>query len=121
MPHRLADHGNPRGHGDSASRTHVTAILGPSPDSDGSPGAFHRGCVGYPEALDEVLAQTAGIIRYVGEWHVHPEGAPFPSATDRVAMRRSRAELTDPSIPALCIILGAAERIGAWIEPSGGH
>lgn len=96
---------------------HVTAILGPSRDSRGTPGGFRRGREGYPEPLEDVAAKTASIIGYVGEWHVHPGGSPAPSGIDKVAVARIREELADRSVPALCVILGAGGSLGGWLEP----
>lgn len=95
---------------------HVTGVLGPSPDSRGSPSGFRRGREGYPESLQEVARQTARIIGYVGEWHVHPNSSPSPSSVDREAVLRIREELPDRSVPALCVILGGADRLGGWLQ-----
>lgn len=47
--------------------------------------AFERGKEGLAEKLTELYEQIPRLI-YIGEWHTHPDGTSFPSATDKQAM-----------------------------------
>jgi integrative and conjugative element protein (TIGR02256 family) len=88
---------------------HVTDLLPPSPDSDGSPYAFRRGVEDYPSALRRIGATTGNLIRYVGEWHSHPRGAAEPSKKDRIAAEQIRRHLQAAGIPTHLMIFGRAE------------
>ncbi|MFK1433924.1 Mov34/MPN/PAD-1 family protein [Pseudomonas aeruginosa] len=62
---------------------------------------------------------SQGTIRYLGEWHTHPEDHPRPSSLDRSEWNRLAAKRRDKR-PMLAAIVG---RKSLYIElvPSSGH
>ena len=62
---------------------------------------------------------TQGIIRYLGEWHTHPEDHPHPSGLDRSEWNRLSAQRRDKR-PMLAVIVG---RQSLYVElvPSTGR
>lgn len=52
---------------------YVVDALPSPPDSEEWPTSYIRGCDGLKEAVDEVASRTAGIVKYLGEWHSHPD------------------------------------------------
>lgn len=62
--------------------------------------------------------KTQGIIRYLGEWHTHPEDHPYPSDLDRSEWGRLSAKRLDKR-PILAVIVG---RQSLYVElvPSSG-
>lgn len=53
-----------------------------SPDSKGSRTSFYRGVAGLKKFFTKLRQSFSGKRHYVGEWHSHPDAAPFPSQTD---------------------------------------
>lgn len=62
---------------------------------------------------------SQGIIRYLGEWHTHPEDHPYPSGLDRTEWNHLAVKRCDKR-PALAVIVG---RKSLYVElvPSSGH
>lgn len=48
---------------------------------------------------------TEGKLRYLGEWHTHPESTPYPSSTDLIEWRKKANERVDGR-PLLAVIVG---------------
>ncbi len=73
---------------------------------------FHRSAIGHAKlALDRWRA-SRGTVRYLGEWHTHPEDYPIPFGLDRSEWRRLAAGRRDKR-PQLSIIVG---RHGLHVE-----
>lgn len=73
---------------------------------------FHRSTFGHAKlALDRWRA-SRGTVRYLGEWHTHPEDYPTPSGLDRSEWRRLATGRKDKR-PQLSIIVG---RQGLHVE-----
>jgi len=62
---------------------------------------------------------SRGTVRYLGEWHTHPEDHPHPSSLDRSEWQRLSAERRDKR-PLLAVIVG---RKSLYVElvPSSGY
>ena len=62
---------------------------------------------------------SQGTVRYLGEWHTHPEDRPYPSNLDRSEWSRLSAKRRDKR-PMLAVIVG---RKSLYVElvPSSGH
>ena len=61
----------------------VDTVASP-PDSEEWPTAYIRGTSGLNQRVQEMSTATAGMLRYVGEWHSHPDGCGLtPSRDDR--------------------------------------
>ncbi|HKS75685.1 MAG TPA: Mov34/MPN/PAD-1 family protein, partial [Terriglobales bacterium] len=85
----------------------VVTGLPPPPDSKASPTSFERGIEGLAEAVNEVSARTAGIVRYIGEWHSHPPGhSASPSRDDLVQLAYLALGMADDGLPAVQLIVG---------------
>ena len=77
-----------------------------SPDSKGSRTSFYRGVAGLKKFFTKLRQSFRGKRHYVGEWHSHPDAAPFPSQTDD---RHQLAIAKDPNTACpecLLIIVG---------------
>lgn len=66
----------------------INEVSGPPPDSVASPEGFVCGTVGVQEMNTEKAARTSGSVSFVGMWHTHPMGMPYPSTTDLHAMQQ---------------------------------
>lgn len=69
---------------DDGHHAEVQSLAPVSQDSRGARATFHRGVAGLRRFFRELFATSRGRTHYVGEWHSHPGGAPFPSGTDEV-------------------------------------
>ncbi len=86
---------------------HILVALPPPPDSKASSSGFERGSQGVSEELARYDLESAGQIRYVGEWHSHPPRAStLPSATDLVQIDWLANLMQSDALPALMIIAG---------------
>ena len=66
---------------------------------------FMRRPRGHKEIASRRWAESEGLIRYLGEWHTHPEDHPTPSGLDRREWRNSASKRIDKR-PQLGIIVG---------------
>lgn len=85
----------------------VDEVSGPPPDSVQSPTAFVCGTAGVADMNAEKKKRTRNAVSFVGMWHTHPGGMPWPSETDYSAMAEL---LTSDQFKAnrfLMVIIGA--------------
>ena len=85
----------------------VDEVSGPPPDSVQSPHAFVCGTSGIAEMNAEKEHRTRKSVSFIGMWHTHPGGMPWPSPTDYGAMAQL---LTGDQFQAnrfLMVIIGA--------------
>ncbi|WP_336391106.1 Mov34/MPN/PAD-1 family protein [Gallaecimonas xiamenensis] len=66
---------------------------------------FERLPFGHKEVADSRWAATQGTVRYLGEWHTHPEDHPRPSGLDRAEWSILAAQRLDKR-PMLAVIVG---------------
>lgn len=80
----------------------------PAPeDSKGTSAMFERGIQGLREAIDEVSKRTAGIVRYLGEWHSHPAGSSSsPSHNDLIQLSELAIGMDEDGLPGIVMIIG---------------
>lgn len=71
----------------------VSAAIDPPPDSVRKPHYFERGKTGLEALLRSVGQATAGQLRYVGEWHSHPDGCAATPSDDDDALFATLAAL----------------------------
>ncbi len=91
----------------------VTAVEPPPPDSRRGRTWFERGVEGLRELFRELWKRAGSSRRYyLGEWHLHPRGAPWPSSTDR----RQMQEIADGpyECPETVLILVGGQPPEAW-------
>ena len=89
----------------SQETIHIAHALSEPEDSRGSEKGFERGIVDLCNEVSRVVAATMNQLRYVGEWHSHPDGASdMPSATDLAQLVWLGEELKNEGLPGLMAI-----------------
>lgn len=89
---------------------YVAHHLPAPPDSVEERSGFVRGADGLDAAIAEVGGRTLGMLRYVGEWHSHPEGIRArPSGEDVLLYAHLAQEMEIEDRPAIMLIVGAGE------------
>jgi integrative and conjugative element protein (TIGR02256 family) len=84
----------------------VGHIPAPS-DSKGWSTGYVRGSYGLQRAVATLCDNAGGHIKYIGEWHSHPDGATTdPSIDDKNAYRWFADALADESRPPIMLIVG---------------
>lgn len=73
---------------------------------------FERMPFGHAIIAQSRWAESQGTVRYLGEWHTHPEDHPIPSALDRLEWNKLSAKRRDKR-PVLAVIVG---RKGLYVE-----
>lgn len=96
-------------HGPHTQVVHATP---PFPTDRRTRCSFDRGSEGHTEVADQLWRESSGIIRYIGEWHTHPEDYPSPSGIDLREWKISAAKRTDGR-PVIGLIVG---RKGIYIQ-----
>lgn len=72
----------------------------PAPeDSKHEPTYFERGTMGLNEAKQQIAKRTYYQVRYLGEWHSHPQGEPYPSLLDKQQFEKLDSELLQQDVP----------------------
>ena len=61
---------------------------------------------------------SQGTVRYLGEWHTHPENYPYPSGLDKSEWNRLSAKRQDKR-PMLAVIVGRESLYVALVSSSG--
>lgn len=74
--------------------------------------SFERLPQGHAEIALRTWSDSRGTIRYLGEWHSHPQDLPIPSGIDRSEWKRLASERKDKR-PLLAVIVG---REGLHVE-----
>lgn len=70
--------------------------------------SFERLPQGHAEVAQKTWSDSRGTVRYLGEWHSHPEDHPIPSGIDRSEWKRLAFERKDKR-PFLAVIVGRAD------------
>lgn len=73
---------------------------------------FERMSLGHRELAEGRWRDSSGTVRYLGEWHTHPENDPNPSNLDQLEWRKL-AEKRQDKRPMLAVIVG---RRGLYVE-----
>ncbi len=63
-------------------RIDVVGALAPPADSVGTTGSFTRGVSKLKVDIEAAASRAGNQIRYIGEWHSHPEGISFGAKQD---------------------------------------
>jgi len=69
--------------------------------------SFERLPQGHAEVALKMWSDSLGTVRYLGEWHSHPQDLPIPSGIDRSEWKRLASERKDKR-PFLAVIVGKA-------------
>lgn len=69
--------------------------------------SFERLPQGHAEVALKMWSESLGTVRYLGEWHSHPQDLPIPSGIDRSEWKRLASERKDKR-PFLAVIVGKA-------------
>lgn len=77
------------------------------PDSIHTPVSFVRGFGGLTEEYERITRLTYHQVRYLGEWHSHPEMKNIPSADDRTQFDEMSKEQQSQDLPFVQIINGS--------------
>lgn len=80
---------------------------------------FDRLPFGHGSIASARWKDSDGIIRYLGEWHTHPEDIPHPSGIDRSEWKRVSKRRLDGR-PLLAIIVGRKELHVELVTANGG-
>ncbi len=84
----------------------VTDEIAAPPDSQEGPLCFVRGRLGVDREVERLSEASVGQLRYLGEWHSHPHGAPAsPSPTDDKLFADLADMFADSAEPFLMAIL----------------
>lgn len=78
---------------------------------------FERLPFGHRAVAKRQWRQSAGITRYIGEWHTHPQDIPVPSGIDLDEWRKLAKKRADKR-PLLAVIVG---RQGLHVELTHGN
>lgn len=77
----------------------------PTADDLRSRYSFERLPQGHAEVALKMWSDSLGTVRYLGEWHSHPQDLPIPSGIDRSEWKRLASERKDKR-PFLAVIVG---------------
>lgn len=69
--------------------------------------SFERLPQGHAEVALKIWSDSRGTVRYLGEWHTHPQDLPTPSRIDRSEWKRLASERKDKR-PFLAVVVGRA-------------
>ncbi|PJJ18876.1 integrative and conjugative element protein (TIGR02256 family) [Janthinobacterium sp. 67] len=90
----------------------------PSRFDERFPFLFIRKARQHRQIADERWRCSGGTVRYLGEWHTHPEELPQPSSVDLVEWRTLSAKRNDGR-PLLAVIVGRAGLHVEFINDAG--
>ena len=89
----------------NASSIHIVHALTQPEDSLGTPSGFERGVFDLWDQVSNAMTTTMDQVRYVGEWHSHPEGAlATPSLTDIEQLNWLKSEMEIEGLKGLIAI-----------------
>ena len=89
----------------NASSIHIVHALTQPEDSLGTPSGFERGVFDLRDQVSKAMTTTMDQVRYVGEWHSHPEGAlATPSRTDIEQLNWLKSEMEIEGLKGLIAI-----------------
>ena len=94
----------------------VSHVVGPGPGAHHERTTFHPDSAWQAERIVELYELSGRRLEYLGDWHTHPGGRPWPSRRDERTLRHiaaaSEARCPDP----IMVILGtgAADDAAAW-------
>lgn len=97
---------------DAAKLLYVDDVIGPPPDSVASREEFICGTSGVQTTNERKRDETDGSVAFVGMWHTHPDGEPFPSPRDVRGMSQIVESAEPTPRRALLLIIGTDTTAG---------
>jgi integrative and conjugative element protein (TIGR02256 family) len=86
---------------------YIIDCLPPPSDSECLPVSFIRGYAGLCDKVKEIETRTLEQVRYIGEWHSHPDGCSVnPSEADLATFKWIEDIMNGDSVPTIMIIIG---------------
>lgn len=79
---------------------------------------FERLPQGHAAIAQQIWRSSCGTVRYLGEWHTHPQDVPLPSGTDRSEWARMSYERKDKR-PFLAVVVGWTDLYVELVPPRG--
>lgn len=93
----------------------ITNMVGPGPNAQHGTAAFTPDRDWQYEQIDLLFAESQGKIEYLGDWHTHPLGVPFPSETD-ISLLESIAKSPESRCPRPIMCIFASKPKHKWAE-----
>jgi hypothetical protein len=91
---------------------YIIDLLPPPSDSEGLPVSFIRGHEGLYDNVKDIESRTLEQVRYIGEWHSHPNGCSVkPSEADLATFKWIEDIMSKDSVPTIMIILGEDNKL----------
>lgn len=84
---------------------YITRLLDAPGDSEHCPYAFKMGVNDIPDQVRTIMQKTGNLIRYVGEWHSHPQGPSSLSQKDQETVQQLRTYLNKIGMPTLVMVV----------------
>ena len=83
----------------------ITRLLDAPGDSEHRPYAFKMGVNDIPDQVRSIMQKTGNLIRYVGEWHSHPQGPSSLSQKDQETVQQLRTNMNKIGMPTLVVVV----------------
>ena len=94
----------------------VTRIVGPGPNATHCAGSFEPDYDYQEAALKRTYLESAGVERYLGDWHTHPDGRAKLSSKDVAVLQRiaGHAEAGTSNPLMVVIAMDGTCSVAAW-------
>jgi integrative and conjugative element protein (TIGR02256 family) len=96
----------------------ITEVTVPTQKDKQSRFLFERMPFGHKAIAEARWCASGGIIRYLGEWHTHPQDHPLPSGLDRTEWAVLAGKRADGR-PMLAVIVGRQGLHVEFVSPNG--
>ena len=100
-------------------QAYVLEVAPLSSDSKGTPTSFYRGTAGLRGFYKKLRRGFFGRRYYVGEWHSHPDGTPFPSDTDNATQLNIAQDVNTACRECILVVIGGIlssfDQIGVFV------
>jgi Prokaryotic homologs of the JAB domain len=88
---------------------HVVEMVASPADSEEWPALYIRGAEGLADRVKQIQTSTLHRLRYVGEWHTHPDGIECdPSVDDQKVLAWLSENMAAEGLPGIMAIIGEA-------------
>ena len=98
-------------------RIYVVDVIASPPDSKEEHNCYERGIVGLEEAVRSFQDRSTNHLRYVGEWHSHPQGcATRASGLDEELLSKLHDTRSTDGYPAVMAIIGDNAKTAWYVD-----